>query len=209
MSNDQLLNKGVFDLRQVLTERQMPEDRVPFYVDEDLGYAAEKLQETLEKLHNNYEVAKLSGADEDVLASAEKAITAAEEKLEELNKGITPYYATLRAITRRQKFDIQSKALHAFPIKRDLYGNDDPEVEFNRRNYMDQLIWATHLKSVQSPDGATQDFNGVDDLEIIIGVMDSIPESAYRAINRGIDKLMDDGTQFEFAAQNEDFSSPS
>jgi hypothetical protein len=122
---------------------------------------------------------------------------------------VTPYRATIRAISRRSKFDIQSKALSKFPIKRDVFGNDDPQQEFNRNHYLDQLIWTTHLKSIQSPDGSVQNFNGYDDQDAVMGIMDSLPESAYRAINTVIDKLMDDGTRFEFAAQDEDFSSES
>lgn len=205
---DNALSKGTFDLRAVLSERQYPEDVATFYVDEELGYAVERINDTLNRLTNQLAVAKL-GDNKKKIAEAEKAIKAAEAKLEETHQAVTPYKATIRSISRRAKFDIQSKALSKYPIKRDIYGNDDPQQEFDRNHYMDILIWTTHLKSIQGPDGGVQNFNGYDDQEVISGIMDALPESAYRAINSVIDRLMDDGARFEFAAQDEDFSSES
>lgn len=210
MSNsDSLLNKGVFDLRAVLAERQLPEAEVSFYIDEDMGHALESVETRVSELKNTLAVAEV-GDDKEAIKKAQTAVTKAEAKLEELRKAVTPYKATIRTITRRAKFDIQSKAIHKFPIKRDpVTGFDDTANEMERTKYIDALVWASHLRSIQAPDGAVQTFAGYDDLEKIEGIMDTIPESAYRRINKAIDNLMDDGTQFEFAAQSEDFSSES
>lgn len=209
MSNsDSLLNKGVFDLRAVLAERQLPETEVSFYIDEDMGHALERVEAQLSNLKNTLAVSKL-GDDKAAIKQAQTAVKKTEDKLEELRQAVTPYKAHIRTITRRAKFDIQSKAIHKFPFQRDVQGFDDAENEINRTRYADALVWASHLRSIEAPDGATQTFAGFDDLEKVQDIMDTIPESAYRRINKAIDDLMDDGTQFEFAAQNEDFSSES
>lgn len=208
MSNsDELLTKGVFDLRQVLAERQYPEEVITFYVDEELGYAVNKLKARIDFIENQIQVAMITG-NTDLEESATKALDAATAKLEETEQAIPPYRATIRSISRRARHDIQSKALHAYPIKRDLLGNDDSENEFARNHYMDQLIWAAFLKKIESPEGQVQTFGG-EDFDVVASIMDGIPQSAYAVINAGIDKLMDDGTRFEFAAQEEDFSSES
>lgn len=206
------LAQGAFDIRQVLAERTYPTDEVTFYVDEDLGYAVLKIQDQIEILSNQIAVASITG-DSDTEEKATQALGSAEEKLTETYKAFAPYTAHIRSISRRNKFDLQSKALHKFPIKRDFLGNDDPQQEFERNHYMDQLIWAAHLQSIVAPDGRVQKFSGTalddDNVAVIAAVMDQIPESAYKLIDRGINKLLDDGTRFEMQAQDEDFSSES
>ena len=202
------LAKGTFDLRATLAGRNLPEETVEFYIDEDLGHSVENILSHIETLHNQLAVANL-GSDEELKKKIDGAVSDAEELLEKTRKEIRPYHAVIRATTRRARYDLQSKAIHQYPIKRDVFGNDDPNNEFERNRYVDQLIWASHLRSIQSPDGETQTFTYPDDIEVIQGIMDDIPETAYRTINKAIDKLMDDGNQFEFAAQSEDFSSGS
>lgn len=209
---DAALAKGAFDLRQVLAERAYPTDDVLFYIDEDLGYVVLKIKEQIDILGNQVTIANITGNDKQEKIASD-ALAAAEAKLEETHKAFSPYIAHIRSISRRAKFDLQSKALHRYPIKRDLFGNDDPLQEFERNHYMDQLIWAAHLQSISDPDGRVQIFAGstADDgnVEAIAGIMDQIPESAYKMIDAGINKLLDDGTRFEDAAQDEDFSSES
>lgn len=206
------LSKGAFDLRQVLAERAYPTEDVTFYVDEDLGYAVLKIQEQIDILTNQVNVFAIQG-NKKAEKDATDALASAEAKLEETHKAFSPYVAHIRSISRRARYDLQSKALHAVPIKRDLFGNDDPTNEFERAHYMDQLIWAAHIQSITSPDGRTQNFSGSvndeDNVKAVSEIMDSIPESAYKLINAGIDKLLDDGSRFESAAQSEDFSSES
>lgn len=206
------LAKGAFDLRQVLAERAYPTDDVLFYVDEDLGYAVLKIKEQVDILSNQVAVANITG-NKKAEAEANAALQSAEYKLEETHKAFSPYTAHIRSISRRAKYDLQSKALHKYPIHRDLMGNDDPLQEFERNHYMDQLIWAAHLQSITDPEGRIQIFAGTaaDDgnVEVVAGIMDQIPESAYKMIDAGINKLLDDGTRFESAAQEEDFSSES
>lgn len=204
MSEDIKPDAAVFDIRAVLAGRDYPEDVITFYIDEELGYKVSRVIENIEKLANTLRVVG-SGNDKELIAKAEKSLNDAEELLERTKAEAEPYQATVRAISRGSRFDLQSKALHEFPIKRDILGNDDPENEFKRQKYSDLLIWASHLVQIQAPSGAVQTFNGISDLEVVKGVMDSLPESAYKMIYAGIDKLWDDGNRFEFAVQDEDF----
>lgn len=208
MSNSaDLLNKGVFDLRAVLAEQQLPEDEVEFYIDRELGHAVSKLEKQVDQLGNNLAVAKLQKSpDDELIKQAEDALDAAQKKLDGLYQEATPYKALIRAVTRRAKFDLQSKALHAFPIHRDMWGNDDSEQEFARTNYLEEIVWASTIQSITAPDGRVQVINGLDDVEIVQGIHGTLPESAANRINAKINELMDDGDEFEFAAKSEDFS---
>lgn len=202
-SSNELLQPGTFDLRQTLAERAYPTETVEFYVDEELGYAVNKLDETMKTLVDQVAIAESAGATEAAEAAA-SALVAAEEKYNELRKDAEPYKAVIRSISRRAKRDIQSKALHAYPLHRDLYGRDDSENEFARNHEIDVLLWTSCLQSITNPAGAIQVYDG--NREVIEGVQDEIPESAYKVINAAIDRLLDDGERFDFAAQSEDFS---
>lgn len=207
MSNsDALLSKGTFDLVAVLAEQQLPEDTITFYVDRELGHAVSKLEKRMDQLQNDLAVAKLAKEpDEAAIKTATEALETVQAKLDEMYQEATPYKATIRAITRRAKHDLQSKALHAFPIQRDVWGNDNSVNEFERQNYLEELAWAATIRSVTSPDGRVQEFHGVDDIEKIQAIHDKLPDSAANKINEAINNLQDDGTEFEFAARNEDF----
>lgn len=205
MSND-LLAKGTFDLRAVLEERAYPTDTVEFYVNEETGYAARKLQAILDELGNQLAIAK-NVQDKKLIAEIGKQIATAKDKLEELRKATSPYIATIRSISRRSKHDIQSQGLHRFPIQRDLYGRDDAENEMMRNREINKLLWAASVVSIESPDGAIQEING--DEAVVQGITDALPESAYQVIDAKINDLLDDGALFEFKAQDQDFSSES
>jgi prefoldin subunit 5 len=200
-----LTKKGVFDLRAVLAEQQQPEDTITFYIDREVGHAANKLEKRIKELENSLAVANLQ-KDDKVIKQATDALNSATDKLEELYREVKPYKATIRAITRRAKHDLQSKALHAFPIRRDVWGNDDSEQEFARGHYLELLVWSAMIRSIESPDGDVQEFSGEDTWKVMEGIHDALPESAANRINAAIDAIMDDGEEFEFATQNEDFS---
>lgn len=202
-TSDELLKPGTFDLRAVLAERQYPSETVEFYIDEELGYSVNKLNETMQRLTDQIAKAQTAGATE-LAEEAAKALVEAEVKYEELRKDAEPYKAVIRSISRRAKFDIQSKALHTYPLQRDIYGRDDSENEFARNHEIDVLIWASCVRSIEDPDGNVQAIEG--DRAIAENIQDAIPESAYRVINATIDRILDDGNRFEFAAQSEDFS---
>lgn len=205
-SSDQLLSKGTFDLRAVLQERAYPSDTVEFFVDEEIGYAASKLRDILAELNNQLAVAQ-NVKDKAAITEIGKQITAAKTKLEELRQATEPYVATVRSISRRAKQDIQSQALHRHPMTRDLYGRDSVENELARTNEITKLLWAASLVSIEAPNGAIQEISG--DEDVVAGIMDGLPESGYKVIDEKINGMLDDGTLFEFKAQDQDFSSES
>lgn len=200
-----LTKKGAFDLRAVLAEQQQPEDTITFYVDRELGHAANKLEKRVKELENKLALANLQ-KDTKLVKEATDAYEAATKKLEELYQEVKPYKATIRAITRRQKFDLQSKALHKFPIRRDMWGNDDSENEFARTHYLEFLVWVSMIRSIESPDGEIQEFSGEDTAEAMEYIHDGLPDSAAVRINQAINDITDDGEEFEFAVKSEDFS---
>lgn len=205
MKSTDLTKKGAFDLRAVLAESQQPEDVVTFYVDRELGHAANKLEKRVKELENALAVANLQ-KDDKLIKEATEAYESATAKLEELYQAVKPYKATIRAITRRQKFDLQSKALHKHPIHRDMWGNDDATVEFERTHYLELLVWAKMIRSIENPEGEVQEFDGDETFEEMEFIHDNLPDSAAVRINQAINDITDDGEEFEFAVKNEDFS---
>lgn len=203
MSVDKNLTQGVFDLRAVLAERAYPEDTVEFYVQEEIGYAARKLQGILAELNNQLAVAQ-NVQDKELIKEIGKQIATAKAKLEELKESTEPYVATVRSISRRAKQDIQSQGLHRFPFKRDLYGRDEVENELARNNEISILLWANSIVSLEAPSGAVQLIDN--DEDIVRGILETLPESAYKTINAKVDELLDDGDLFDYKAQDPDFS---
>jgi len=208
MKSTDLTKKGVFDLRSVLAEQQQPTEEVTFYVDRELGHAANKLEKRVKELENALAVANIQ-KDAKLIKEATEAYESATAKLEELYQEVKPYRATIRAITRRQKFDLQSKALHKYPIQRDMWGNDNATVEFERTHYLELLVWAKMIRAIENPDGEVQEFDGDETFEQMEFIHDNLPDSAAVRINQAINDITDDGEEFEFAVKNEDFSSAS
>jgi hypothetical protein len=205
MSNaEDLLKPGTFDIRNIVSERQLPEDAVHFYVNEKVGYQIKKLDQTIRKLNDQLGFLK----DEKQIEEAKDALATAQNAYDELGEQIKGqrYTANIRTITRRNKRDIQSKALAEWPIQRDMWGRDNSTQEFERGEYLQTAAWEACILSIESPDGQIQKVNGTEDAHsIVVSLRGDLPESANTAIDAALAQLDDDGEWWNAAAQNQDF----
>lgn len=198
-NKDELAAPGTFDIRQVLAERLYPEDDITFYVDEEIGYRANKINTATQKLYD--EIALITDAKK--AAPLKKALAESEKAFAEFRQKIadSAYSVHVRAISRRAKFDINSKALHEFPIQRDLFGRDNSEQEYLRTDYITELVWLACIQSLTAPNGSTQEI----DESVVKSMRETLPDSAIAAIDNGLAALSDDGDWWNLAAQDQDF----
>lgn len=203
MATANMLEPGTFDLRATLAGLAQPEEDVEFYIDKKLGYQLTRADKLIAGLEKQLALAQ-AAENKELEKEASQKLIAAQEVLENLRKDMKPYVAHIRGITRTKRFDIQSKALHEYPIQRDFLGNDSGEQEFLRNDYIHRSAWANYIISVTDPDGNIQEVNR--DREITDFYLGNLPDRAVDEIDNAIAAIGEEGDWFRFSAQDADFS---
>jgi len=131
-----------FDIRDALLERGYPTAKVQIWISDEIFYKIESIED---QIKHTPEVQKIAIAD-------------LEGQLEALwrERDEQAYTVHLRGISVRSGEDIISKALAAWPIKRDYFGRDDDAMALERQKLMREMQLAAHLVKVVDPEGNEQ-----------------------------------------------------
>lgn len=175
-----------WDLAEVLVERQQPKDFVAVFLNEELTHAKSLIMDA----HANAKAENVATLDEQL------------EKIEEELKKYR-YEIHFTALPRRMRDDIESKAMHKFPIKPNmLTGADDPSNALDRGEYQNILLWKAHVENVINPAGASKTNWTEEEMRQLYGRL-QIP--ARNAVIQGINKLNEDTERFTVESKNPDF----
>jgi len=174
-----------WDLVDVVAERAQPTTFVNVYLNEVASY--EKVQ--LLKQHTK---AKPSEVDE-----IDTQLSKVQEELER-----SKYVFHLTAIPSRMREDIASQAAVKFPIKRTIFGEDEPENALTRLKYNNDLIWLAQITDVVNPDGKSRK---TWTLEEISDFADRLPTKAQQYIDEAIKQLSLEAEHFTASSKNADF----
>jgi len=175
-----------WDLAEVLVERQQPKGSVAVFLNEELTYAKSLLMEA----H--------STAKPESVKTLDEQIAKVDEELKKHR-----YEIHFTALPRRMRDDIESKAMHKFPIKPNmLTGADDPINAQQRGDYQNLLLWHAHIENVINPAGANREVWTLEEMEKFYGQL-QIP--ARNAVIQAINKLNDDTERFTVESKNPDF----
>lgn len=184
--NEEAMNE--WDLFEVLAERAQPTSHVSIYLNEVASYAKGELIKQ-----------KLATPDKEV-----SIIEALDEKIAEAEELLAKsrYVVYLTAIPSRMREDFASKAMHKFPLKLNIMGQDDPENSLDRQKYNNELLWHAQIIAIENPEGKT---NTQFTLEQIVQFGDALPTAAWKAIDTAIGNLTKDAEKFTADSQNLDF----
>lgn len=177
---------GEWDLGEVLVERDQPTDKVDVYLNEVASYAKARLMQA------------------HATASAD-AVTAIDEQLDKIEKDLenSRYVVHIRAVPSRMREDIASKALAQFPLKLNMFGQDDSSNALDRKKYENDLIWHAQIVNVENPHGRSKTNWTFEQMQKFAN---SLPTAAQRAIDAKIREVTELAEQYTVKSQDIDFS---
>ena len=180
-----------FDLRATLAERAFPSTTCRIHLSEKPFF----------------ELAALERKAADV-AEDPAELGLLEKKIEEKEREIEDqaYVIHLRGISNRAAQDINSKALAAVPIKRDLYGREEDEATINRRDVLTELIFAAYMTKIVSPSGAEQVLDDDNRRDVARAFIDMAPRRSIQIVDQTIARLSGEAEMARLEAQEPDFS---
>lgn len=167
-------NENTFDLRVILADRAYPTAVIPVLLED-------KILWELAALHRRLDETVVSGEDP---AEIEREIAKLEE---ERNSKL--YRVHLRAISNRARDDLQRAALHAIPLKPDLYGREDGERTMDRADLLNELYLAAHVTKIVAPNGAEQVWTEANKRDLARAFLDNAPEHAAKILGEAIEAL--------------------
>lgn len=175
-----------WDLSEVLAERAQPTDEVVIYLNEVASFAKSKLLKSLKGLKG-------------------EALDVVNAEIEELEKDLerTKYVVHVKGVPSRMREDIASKAMHAFPIKPGVFGQDDPENAKQRMIRENELVWHAQIFDVVNPRGAhKRDWT----FEEMQNFANSLPTAAQKAIDSKINEVTKASEEFTVGSKDQNFS---
>lgn len=195
---------ATFDLFSVLADQDRPTDTVTVYFNEALMRDIVTINKELTRLSVLAAVKNVeaSAAAAEAYARLDEKFVAEKAKLRD-----QAYTVHLRGIPATKKSAIQSKALHAVPIKRDPFGNEDILNKLERTNILTKLIFAEFIEKIVAPNGAEQVFDEENQNGLAIALVDTAPEPATIAIDEAIEELSGKVDLKLFEEQDVDFLS--
>lgn len=173
-----------WDLAEVIAEREQPRTEVVVYLNEFASHAKVQLQKALATETNPEKVAEL-----------EKSLADVDQALEE-----SKYTVVLEALPSRMREDINSKAMHDFPLRRNPLGGlaaEDPTRE--RTNRENNLLIAAMIRDVLNPSGEHKESWTQEEVETFVGRLSS---AAQRAIDMAIKQIHTEAELFTAEVKN-------
>lgn len=195
---------ATFDLFSVLADREFPTDTVTVYFNEVLMRDILKINKELERLS-----IRAASKDADIASAAAEAFTILDDKFEaeKVKLREQQFVVHLKGIPPTRKSAIDSKALHAVPMKIDLYNREDRLTQLERGVVFKKLIFAAYIEKIVAPNGATQDFTGDDGPDLAAALVDQAPDATVLALDAAIGALIGDIDLDVFEKQDLDFLS--
>ncbi len=186
MTNVEDMMGESWDLGEVLAERAQPKDSVSVYLNEAASYAKSQLIKTQ------------VGLDAEALEKVNQELEKIEADLES-----TKYTIHITAIPSRMREDLNSKALHKFPIKPNILGQDDFENARERQKYGQDLIWHAQVFDVVNPLGKHKSDWSFEQMQEFAK---ALPTNAQQAIDKKIEEVTKAAEEFTVASKNANFS---
>lgn len=164
---------GSFDIRSALTGRNYVTAFTPFWLEDKVFYDLDAARHEHAEATDKAEVARL----EERLATLEK------------ERDESAYMLYFRAISNRANEDIISKALAAFPIKRDIYGREDEAQAIERGKFIREKQLAAHMTKIISPEGDVQTVDDDNRIDLAKALLDNAPPVSLNVIDQTIKEL--------------------
>lgn len=164
-----------FDIRDALLERGYPTAQVKIWVSDQIFYKIEAVEDQIKSVPPK-EKAKLAEL---------------EGRLEELwrQRDEEAYTAHLRGISIRSGEDIISKALAAWPIRRDMYGREDDAMILERTKLMREMTLAVHLQKLVNPEGVEQVVTDENRTDLARAILDHAPKITVNILDQAMTEL--------------------
>ncbi len=178
-----------FDLRNVLADRAYPTASVKVHLDEKPYFDLAALERVVVNADNDVDRAK--------------AVKAFERKKAELTE--TAFTIHFRGTSPRAREDLQSEALHEFPIRRDVYGRDSDEQLIKRARLLNELYFAAYITKVVTPDGAEQVWTDDNRRDLARAFLDLAPDFAITTVDAAIGALRGEAETKRYGQQDIDF----
>lgn len=190
---------GIFNIIDVLNNRGYPKDEVEIVLDDNLVYAAAKLDESVKELDKKLDFdpdnAELVASREELIALRDKAVQAITD---------SKYVFTITGISEGKRDEMLNEVEEAFPVKYEETTNpltgkvtreeiSDPE----RNKLYSAKLWSAHIEKIVAPDGNVQD--GVNEVEAE-ALRKLLPIAASAKISEAIEKLRVATAMFIFGA---------
>jgi hypothetical protein len=182
---------GSFDIRSAVAGRNYVTTQVPFWVEDKVFYDLETAWEVHKRTTDG---AVLKGVEDEI------------ERLEKQREA-EKFTVFLRAISNRSNEDIISKALAAFPIKRDVYGREDEAQVIERGKLIREMQVAAHITKLIDPDGNAQEVNDENRRDVARALLDGLPPISLKIIDEAIKELNKDFQSQIAKQQDTDFLS--
>jgi hypothetical protein len=187
-----------FDIRDALLERGYPTAAVKIWVSDEIFYKIEAVEAEIdEKSKGNQnpktkkEIAELSGKLDALWAQRDSEA----------------YTAHLRGISNRAGEDIISKALAAWPIRRDMYGREDDAIALERQKVMRHMTFAAHLQKLVNPEGIEQVITDENRDGVTESILDHAPKITLTILDQSMTQLSKDFAEQVQKQQDPDFLS--
>lgn len=179
-----------FDLRNVLADRAYPTASIKVHMTEEPYFELAALDRAV-----------ASAGTDAARAKATKAFEAARAALAD-----AAYTVHLRGTSPRAREDLQSEALHEFPIRRDIYGRDNDEVARNRGKLLSELYFAAHITKVVWPGGVgEQVWDEESERDLARAFLGQAPDFAIETVDAAIGALRAKAEADRYGKQDIDF----
>lgn len=194
---------GVFNIIDVLNNRGYPQDDIEIVLDDNLVYAASKIDESIKEVNKKLDT---DPANSELLESRESLIALREQAVQAINAA--KYVFTLSGISEGERDKLLTDVQELFPTQYEETVNpingkiSREEIENQERNLLYTLkLWAAHIKKITSPNGDVQ--TGLTDEEAD-ALRKLLPIAATARISEAIERLRVATAMFVFGT-DEDF----
>lgn len=174
-----------WDLAEALVERPQPTDKIAIHLNEVASFAKAKLVE----LH--------ASASPEGVEEIDKELDKIEEELKK-----SRYVIHIKAVPSRMREDISTKALGKFPLKLNMFGQDDSVNALERMRYENDLVWHAQIFNVENPAGKSRTSWTFEQMQAFA---QSLPTNAQQAIDAKIKEVTELAQQYSVASKDIDF----
>lgn len=179
---------GVFNIIEVLNNRGYPKDNVDVVLDDNLIYAAVKLDDSIKEVNKKLDV---DPANAELIEMRDKFIELRNDAIAAIAKA--KYVFTITGISEGKRDELLASVQEAFPIQYEETTNPltgkvtREEIDNPERNKLYTLkLWAEHIESITSPDGNVQ--NSLTEQEVE-SLRKLLPIAAIAKITESIERL--------------------
>jgi hypothetical protein len=190
---------GVFNIIDVLNNRGYPKDDVEIVLDDNLVYAAAKLDESVKELDKKLD---FDPENADLIQARESLIALRDEAIKTISD--SKYIFTITGISEGKREEMLNEVEAIFPTKYEETTNpltgkvNREEISDPERNKLySAKLWAAHIEKIVSPDGNVQKEISESDAEALRNLM---PIAASAKISESIERLRVASAMFIFGA---------